>query len=265
MERPIRPDMTLADISSEDIYIWYTNIKCKKTVEIINYLKCESEKGRQIFYPIYSKDEVLTDSAKKNTGIFFFRGKIGKRFAIMNAGGGFEYVGAMHDSFPQALEVSRKGYNCFATIYRPKYAYEDLARAIFYIYTHASELQIAVDNYSIWGGSAGARMAIELGKKNAMEDFGYINIPSASAVITQYTGYTATSINEAPTYACVGTNDCAVNWHIMKERLSILSNYGIPTKFRSFEGLQHGFGIGLGTLADGWINEAISFWEHNMI
>lgn len=38
----------------------------------------------------------------------------------------------MHDSFPHALELSKKGYNAFALIYRPgaETACEDLARAI---------------------------------------------------------------------------------------------------------------------------------------
>ena len=51
---------------------------------------------------------------------------------MCNAGGGFAYVGAMQDSFPHALELSRRGYNAFALIYRPgaQTACEDLARAI---------------------------------------------------------------------------------------------------------------------------------------
>lgn len=76
----------------------------------------------------------------RNTGLFFFRGNSNAPFAICNAGGGFSYVGAMHDSFPHALELSKQGYNAFALIYRPGYAYEDLARAITYICDHADEL-----------------------------------------------------------------------------------------------------------------------------
>ncbi len=55
---------------------------------------------------------------------------MGAKYAIMNAGGGFVYVGAMYGSFPHALEVSKKGYHAFALIYRPDSAYEDLARAM---------------------------------------------------------------------------------------------------------------------------------------
>jgi len=51
--------------------------------------------------------------------LFFFKGDPGARFAVCNAGGGFAYVGAIHDSFPHALELSKLGYNAFALIYRP--------------------------------------------------------------------------------------------------------------------------------------------------
>lgn len=45
---------------------------------------------------------------KRNTGLFFFRGNAGEKTAIINAGGGFVYVAGIHDSFPQALEISKK-------------------------------------------------------------------------------------------------------------------------------------------------------------
>lgn len=50
----------------------------------------------------------------------------------------------------------------------------------------------------------------------------------------------------------------------MQNRLQRLSAMGIPTEFHVYEGLQHGFGIGTGTVAEGWIKDAIKFWEANM-
>jgi acetyl esterase/lipase len=83
------------------------------------------------------------------------------------------YVAGMQDSFPHALELSKKGYNAFALIYRPgaQTACEDLSKAIAFISDHAEELQVDPDDYSLWGGSAGARMAalmelLHLVKKN---------------------------------------------------------------------------------------------------
>lgn len=50
--------------------------------------------------------------------------------------GGFAYVGAMHDGFPHALELSQKGYNACALIYRPgiRTTCEDPARAVSFIF-----------------------------------------------------------------------------------------------------------------------------------
>lgn len=58
-------------------------------------------------------------------------------------------------------ELSKQGYNAFALIYRPgaQTVCEDLARAISFVFENAEELEVDTDSYSLWGGSAGARMA----------------------------------------------------------------------------------------------------------
>lgn len=136
-DRNVPASMTLREVSSPGVYVWYTHIRAEKTVEIVNYLRDEALAGRRIFYRFYSDTEIVADPSKADTGLFFFRGGHGAPFAVTNAGGGFAYVGAMHDSFPHALEIARAGYNAFALIYRPEEPYEDLARAIAYIHDHA--------------------------------------------------------------------------------------------------------------------------------
>lgn len=264
VDRNVTMDMTLAQVSTSSVYVFYTNIKTEKTVEIINYLHDESLAGRKIFYRFYSDSEVAADPTKANTGFFFFRGKAGAPFAVTNAGGAFAYVGAMHDSFPHSLEIARYGYNAFALIYRPENPYEDLARAMTYIHDHAAELGVAADGYSLWGGSAGARMAATLGNSNYLQQItGRTDIPQAAAVIMQYTGYSPASDSDAPTYACAGTDDGIAPWRTMQNRLQRLSSLGIPTEFHVYKGLSHGFGIGTGTVAEGWVVDAIRFWERN--
>lgn len=264
-DRDVSEDITLREVSSSDVYVWYSEIHPEKTVEILNYLKGQYLEGKQIFYSIYSEEEMAKDSSKRDTGLFFFRGGQGKEFAIMNAGGGFMYVGAMHDSFPHALEVSGMGYNAFALIYRPDNPYEDLAHAICYIEEHAEELGVSGENYSLWGGSAGARMAAVLGNQSYLGQYiGEKVIPQAAAVIMQYTGYTDVQKDDAPTYACVGTRDGIADWRTMERRLEKLEDYGIATEFHSYKGLSHGFGIGTDTVAEGWVQDAVSFWERQM-
>ena len=246
---------------------WYTEIRPEKTVEICNFFKDHTDAGETIFYDIYTDEEKAADPSKADTGLFFFKGKPGAGTAVCNAGGGFSYVGAMHDSFPHALELSKMGYNAFALIYRPGWdtAMEDLGRAIVFLYDNTKELGIDMHNYSLWGGSAGARMAATLGNSDYLSYYtGRTDIPQANAVIMQYTGHSDVSSNDAPTYACTGTSDGIANYKTMENRLKTLtSNYAIPTEFHAYDGLGHGFGLGTGTVAEGWINDAVSFWEKN--
>ena len=240
---------------------WYSYINPARTVEIVNYMLDEVREGRQIFYSIYPED----DPRARNTGLFFFRGRPGAKFAVCNAGGGFVFVGAMHDSFPHALELSRKGYNAFALIYRPgaDTACEDLANAIAFIHEHAQDLGVDASGYSLWGGSAGARMAAWLGTFGT-EAFGVKAYPRPSAVIMQYTGLSEVTGSEPPTYACVGTSDGIASYRVMQRRINAIKANGTDAEIEIFDGLSHGFGLGEGTIAEGWINNAISFWERNM-
>lgn len=261
VDRDVPDSMTLAEVSSSSVYVWYSHIQADKTVEIVSDVIQRAERGKQVFYPIYTEAEMAADPSKRDTGLFFFRGEPGEKFAVVNAGGGFMYVGAMHDSFPHALELSKMGYNAFALIYRPDDPYNDLARAIAYIHDHAEELRVDPEGYSLWGGSAGARMAAVLGNGDALASAGRPDIPQAAAVVMQYTGYSSVSDKDAPTYVCVGTNDGIANWRTMQSRLEGLEALGIPTEFHAYEGLGHGFGLGTGTVAEGWIEDAVKFWE----
>lgn len=202
---------------------------------------------------------------KRNTGIFFFRGNENSKFAIVNAGGGFMYVGAMQDSFPHALELSKNGYNAFALIYRPDAdkAMEDLSRTVAFIHENKEMLNIDTDKYSVWGGSAGGRMAAWLGSYGT-ESFGEKKYPRPSAVIMQYTGLSEVTGNEPPTYNCVGTSDGIASYQTMENRIKRIKQNGTDAEIEIFDGLPHGFGLGEGTKAEGWIDNAIKFWERNM-
>lgn len=263
VDRTIPQDMTLEEVG--DILVWYHYVNPDKTVEIVNSLGERAASGDTVFYDIYTEEEKAADPDKEDTGLFFFRGEPGGKVAICNAGGGFIYVGAMQDSFPHALELSKQGYNSFALIYRPgaQTACEDLARAIAFLHEHAEELDIDMTDYSLWGGSAGARMAAWLGTYGT-EEFGEEAYPRPAAVIMQYTGLSEVTGEEPPTYCCVGTSDGIASYRTMEERVRRIQANGTDAEIEVFQGLPHGFGLGEGTVAEGWIDRAIAFWERQM-
>ena len=241
---------------------FYNHINPNDSLDIINYMKHTVDSGKSIFYDIYNDAEKAADPEKKDTGLFFFRGEPGKPFAMTCAGGGFEFVGAIHGSFPLSLKLAEKGYNTFALIYRPdaQKACEDLAKAIEFIFNHAAELGVNTDGYSLWGESAGARMVAYLGSYGT-EGFGCRAFPRASAIIMQYTGHREFTKDDPPTYANAGGNDI---WHLdlaMEARYHAMKEAGIPVEFKRYEGLPHGYGLGVGTLAEGWQEDAVAFWE----
>ena len=244
---------------------WYNNMDPNKTVEIANYMKARAEAGETIFYDIYTDEEKAKDPAKADTGLFFFKGRAGAKVAVCNAGGGFAYVGAMQDSFPHALELSKKGYNAFALIYRPgaQTACEDMARAIGFIFEHADELEVDTDSYSLWGGSAGGRMVAYLGSYGTAY-FGGGNYPRPAAAVIQYTGHSEYTKDDPPTYMCVGENDGIANWRVMQRRAEAMQSVGVEIEFHKYAGLSHGFGLGTGTAAEGWLDDAVRFWERQM-
>ena len=244
---------------------FYSRIDPNETVAVLNSLKARALAGETIFYDIYTDEEKAADPDKEDTGLFFFRGKPGARFTICNAGGAFAYVGAMQDSFPHALALSERGYHAFALIYRPgaQNACGDLARAITFLFDHADELELDTSCYSLWGGSAGARMAAWLGTYGPAA-FGGGDLPRPGTVVMQYTGLREYNLEDPPTFVCVGDSDGIAPWRLMKARLDAMSACGIDTEFHCYPGLGHGFGLGTGTAAEGWLELAVRFWERQM-
>ena len=261
---PVEDAYYSGDTLEELQLTYYSHIDPDETLEIVNTLRERAVDGQTIFYDIYTDEEKAAEPAKEDTGLFFFKGVPGEKFAICNAGGAFAYVGAMQDSFPHALELSKKGYNAFALIYRPgaQTACEDLARAIAFVFTHAEELEVDTSGYSLWGGSAGARMAAWLGRYGTAS-FGGQASPQPGAVLKQYPGLGAVYGNEPPTYACVGDRDYIADERVMRWRIETIRSQGTPAEIEVFPGLAHGFGLGTGSTAEGWLDHAVAFWEEN--
>ncbi len=242
----------------------YHSINPENAAEVLNYLKDQSEDGKQVFYDIYTEEEKAADPSKADTGLFFFRGEEGGKFAVLSSGIAFRYVGSIHDSFPQAYELSKRGYNAFALVFRPGKisGCEDMARAIDFIFDHAEELGVDTADYSIWGGSTGAHYAVWYCEQGA-EVFGGRDHGKPAIVVTQYTASYEVNPNDVPTYANLGGRDtyCQAN---AKSRVADLNAINIEAVLDYFPDCWHGFGLGIGTEAEGWINNAVAFWESHM-
>lgn len=249
------PDMPLSRIPS--LLPYHNYVDAERTVGYINQMIDMVNDGQKIYY----------DLGRKDAGLFFFRGKPGAPFAVFCPGGGFSYVGSIHEGFPLALEASKKGFNAFVIQYSvdngAQSAVEDLCAGIDYIMAHADELQVSKDDYSVWGGSAGARMAAYIGSYTPAA-FGGVTMQRPATVVMGYTGHSEYTRNDPPTYVVIGENDGIASPAIMRRRVEALKALGIDAEFHLFPNLRHGFGLGVGTSAEGWMSGAIKFWEKHM-
>jgi acetyl esterase/lipase len=50
----------------------------------------------------------------------------------------------------------------------------------------------------------------------------------------------------------------------MEERNPRIRANGTDADIRVFPGLPHGFGLGQGTIAEGWIDDAVKFWKKHI-
>ena len=106
-------------------------------------------------------------------------------------------------------------------------------------------------------------MAANIGS-NGTAAYGGDNLPRPCVVVMQYTGHSYYTKNDPPTFAIVGENDGIASPAVMERRIRNLRNVGIDTEFYRYRNVGHGFGLGIGTSAEGWTNNAIQFWEKHM-
>ena len=181
---------------------YHSHVDPADVVGGLNRIIEDVNNGRAVFYDFYTDEEKKQQPTKSNTGLFFFRGRPGAPFAVISPGGGFSYVGSVHEGFPYAVAISSRGYNVFVLRYRVgsggALATRDLAAAITYIVRNAATLGVATEGYSLWGSSAGARMAAAIGS-HGVASFGGDNLPKPSAVVMAYTGHSDHSADEPPT------------------------------------------------------------------
>ncbi|HET7187427.1 MAG TPA: alpha/beta hydrolase, partial [Gemmatimonadaceae bacterium] len=257
----LETNMRLKEIGS--LLPYHTHVNPSIVVSSLNRMIDDAAGGRLVFHDFYTAAERAADPSRRNTGLFFFRGKPGAPFAVIAPGGGFAYVGALHEGFPYAVEINKRGFNAFVVRYRAgqgaRTATEDLAAALTYISAHAGELGVTTTGYSLWGSSAGARMAASIGS-HGMARFGGAALPPPSAVVMLYTSHSDLGPSEPATFVAVGEADGIAPPAVMERRVASLRKAGTDVAYHRYPGVGHGFGLGVGTSAEGWIADAVDFW-----
>ena len=246
---------------------YHTHVDPAEEVAALNRMIDDVNASRPVILDIYTAAQKRADPGKARTGLFFYRGNPGAPFAVIAPGGGFSYVGSLHEGFPYAAAINASGYNAFVLRYRPgvgeRSATEDLAAALAVIFRQADGLGVDMAGYSLWGSSAGARMAANIGS-HGVAAYGGGDLPGPAAVIIAYTAHADRVATEPPTFAIVGEADGIAPRAVMERRVAALRQAGTPVEFHAYPGLGHGFGLGTGTTAAGWTVDALRFWASHI-
>lgn len=216
-------------------------------------------------------------------------------FVLLCAGGAYCGVASMVEAFPIAAKLNEMGYHAFVLEYRSgaRAAFpapmEDLACAIWFILEHARRLRVEPKNYAVCGMSAGGHLAATLAAES-MRGF-YGNIPMPAAIFLGYPVVTmgefshelsrrtllgespcadtveALSIEKQisehspPIYLWQCREDAVVPFENSRLLADALRRQGIRHCYRVFDGTAHGWALGTGTQAEGWLAEAVRFWQ----
>lgn len=134
---------------------YHSAVDPQAVVAGLNRLIQNADRGVPVFHPTYSEAERSADPALAAAGLFFFPGDPDAPFAVIAPGGGFSYVGSVHEGFPIALEINARGYNAFVTTYRTglggRPATEDMAHAIDVILQHADTFGVGSTGFPCGG------------------------------------------------------------------------------------------------------------------
>lgn len=96
--------MCLSHISA--LLPYHSQVVPAVVVRALNRMMDDVGQGKPVFFDVYTEAQKRLESSKRHTGLFFLRGKPGAPFAIIVPGGGFAYVGSVHEGFPYAVDIN---------------------------------------------------------------------------------------------------------------------------------------------------------------
>lgn len=256
------------------------------TVSALNEMRRRVLCGQKLYYPFVRPD----------TGIYAFLIGDNRPFILLLPGGAFNEVCSLVEGFNTAISLNEKGYNVFIGQYGTKeYAHfpnpqEDVAHMLEFIFAHAEDMRVNTAGYAVCGFSAGGHVAASWGVKA----YGYAKygLPKPKAEILAYPVITMGEkahlhsrerfLGEEcdnPAYRDKYSIEKQVDgdypptfaWHCKRDKgvpaansemlIEALKSAGVRCEYMPVDGDLHGLGLGVGSVAEGWLDKAVEFYE----
>ena len=264
----------------------------------LNLVAENVEAGRQVTYKLYSAEEVAADASKEIVELYYFPAKTpNAKYALVLSGNISTRTAELKECISTAYELHEKGYAVFALRYRvfqnasDNAPLDDIGRAVQFITEHAKVFDVQTENYAMIGYSSGGHLlGLFAGKELGYRNY---NVPRPGALLlaypinnfnevrplyklvmdptvseTRYYQYTISGSVDAdypPVYFWYGKNDNTLKLlGYSKQGPALekaLTANGVPHQGNVYQNAAHGIGLGYGTDAEGWLDEAVAFWE----
>lgn len=273
-----------------------SGLNAQSIADGMNLLSSRAKAGKALC-KIYSDTEIEAEPSKALAGIAAFPLNEKRPFVIVCSGGGYASVSSLFESYPAVKVLNDMGYAAFSLHYRcGKNAavakpMEDLAHAIRFVLEHAGELNVSTEGYCVMGFSAGGHLAASFGTESI--GYKYYGLPKPAALILSYPVITMGEKTHAgsqkcllgkhpdtamikqysieqqvtaaypPTYLWQFTEDATVPVDNSRMMAESLNQNGIPYQYELFPGKLHGTGLSIGFSAEGWLEQAVEFWNKN--
>lgn len=266
-------------------------------VDGLLHILYHKQKGTPVLHMIYSEAELADDPEKRQTALMWFPADNPGQFALVCAGGAYQAVASNAEAFPIAKRLNELGISAFVLRYRvgvsstAEKAEQDLHTAIRYILANKDKFCVT-DDFALFGFSAGGHLVAEYGSTNR----GYIknNLPKAAMLSLCYPalnldhkseviesmvnamlkpGWTEDDKAEFNVFKHMdATYPATFIWHTTEDAITPydlnftpmieqLEANSIPYQAKSVKRGEHGLGLGSGSEAEGWLDEAVKFWQ----
>ena len=219
------------------------------------------------------------------------------KFAVVLGGNIAFTSGELREGMASAAQLHDMGYGVFVLRYRiwmdmgDNAPLEDLARAVEYITAHAEELGVQPEDYALVGFSSGGQVAGVFA--NSKRGYGRYHVAKPGVLLLGYSvsdtsvmkpvyytlydigtcgwRYYWTSLDKAveegypPVYFWRGNDDSMLGPAWMPGQYNdfekALQACNVPYKRVTYQHAPHAIGTGNGTDAEGWMTDAVAFWE----
>lgn len=231
----------------------------------------------------------------EDVGIYAFTVDEKAPFVLILPGGGYGDVCSFVEGFPLAVYLNKLGYNAFVGQYRVgtqahyPHPQDDVAKMLRYIREH-TELFPVSEEYAACGFSAGGHLAATWGTKAlgyarygiTRPDALFLCYPVITMGVMTHKGSRKNLLGSdrksevlqnrysvekqaaqdyPPTFIWQCREDCVVPVENSLLMVNALRKHNIPYEWMPVDGKAHGWGIGIGTAAEGWVERALAFWK----